>query len=52
LTKYSKIIFFLAVISTFVAAYLARINYHPFMTYIVDISFVLCAVGLMFWPRK
>lgn len=52
LTKYSKAIFFLALVLGTVAAYLARINYHPVMTYLVDICFVLCAIGLMFWPKK
>jgi len=52
LTKNSKIIFFLALVIGTLAAYLARINYHPAMTYVVDISLVFCTLGLIFWRKK
>ena len=52
LTKYSKIIFFLGLFLGTLGAYLERVDFHPYMEYTVDISLVLCAIGLMFWPRK
>jgi hypothetical protein len=52
LTKFSKIIFFSALIFGTLGAYLEGIYFHPYMTYSVDICLVLCTVGLIFWPSK
>jgi len=52
LVRNSKVIFFLALVIGTLAAYLARINYHPAMTYVVDISLVFCTLGLIFWRKE
>jgi len=50
-TKHSKAIFIFALALGTLAAYIARINYHPAMTYVVDICMVFCTLGLILWPR-
>lgn len=52
LTKYSRLIFLLAVITGTASAYLEQVGYHPSMTYFTDLCLILCALGLAFWPRK